>query len=205
MEDEKGKVEQTSDEKMKKKFGKYRKLMIVIEGFLMVVPILVIISAIILGLAIGLSGEDKKSNILASAIDIEEGEEIDWRSEILDILDMKNDIETDRDYQAASETLKNLIAISAIIAGIIGYVLAIIIVDTLSKIFGEVEKEGTPFTENNIKLLKKVHIISIFLWVLGMAGVRKNTVGIVFVLVISAFRSVFEYGYKLQKEADETL
>ena len=91
------------------------------------------------------------------------------------------------------------------IAGIIGYVLAIIIVDTLSKIFGEVEKEGTPFTENNIKLLKKVHIISIFLWVLGMAGVRKNTVGIVFVLVISAFRSVFEYGYKLQKEADETL
>ena len=205
MEDEEEKVEQTSDEKMKKKFGKYRKLMIVIEGFLMVVPILVIISAIILGLAIGLSGEDKKSNILASAIDIEEGEEIDWRSEILDILDMKNDIETDRDYQAASETLKNLIAISAIIAGIIGYVLAIIIVDTLSKIFGEVEKEGTPFTENNIKLLKKVHIISIFLWVLGMAGVRKNTVGIVFVLVISAFRSVFEYGYKLQKEADETL
>ena len=28
---------------------------------------------------------------------------------------------------------------------------------------------------------------------------------LVFVLVISAFRSVFEYGYKLQKESDETL
>lgn len=205
MEDEKEKVELTSEEKMKKKFGIYRKLMTVIEGFLMVVPILVIISAIVIGLAIGLSGEDKESNILASAIDIKEGEEIDWRAEILDILDMKNDIEADKDYQAASETLKNLMAISGIIAGILGYILAIIVVDCLAKIFGEVEKEGTPFTENNIKLLKKVHIVSIFLWILGMAGVRKNTVGIVFVLVISAFRSVFEYGYKLQKEADETL
>ena len=205
MEDEKEKVELTSEEKMKKKFGIYRKLMTVVESFLMVVPILVIISAIVIGLAIGLSGEDKESNILASAIDIKEGEEIDWRAEILDILDMKNDIEADKDYQAASETLKNLMAISGIIAGILGYILAIIVVDCLAKIFGEVEKEGTPFTENNIKLLKKVHIVSIFLWILGMAGVRKNTVGIVFVLVISAFRSVFEYGYKLQKEADETL
>ena len=118
---------------------------------------------------------------------------------------MKEKLENDNDYQNAPEALKNLMIISTIIAGLAGYILAIIMVDSLAKIFGEVEKQGTPFTERNIRLLKRVHILSIVLWLLQMAGIRENSIGLIFVLVISAFRSVFEYGYKLQRESDETL
>ena len=194
------------EDKMKKKFGKYRKIMTVIEGFLMVVPLLVIVIAIIVGIAVGMTGKEEEANIVDSGfVESEEGEELDWKAEILDILDMKEELENDEDYQNAPEVLKNLMVISTIIAAIVGYILAIIMVDSLAKIFGEVETNGTPFTEKNIKLLKRVHILSICLWILQMAGVRENSIGLVFVLVISAFRSVFEYGYKLQKEADETL
>ncbi|MBR1539805.1 MAG: DUF2975 domain-containing protein [Clostridia bacterium] len=207
MEEKKEEVELTSEEKMKKKFGKYRKIMTVIEGFLMVVPIMVIVVAIIVGFAVGMTGTDEE-NVVDDGIvaeSTEEEEELNWKTEILDVLDMKDDLENDEDYQKAPEVLKNLMVISTIIAAIAGYILAIIMVDSLAKIFGEVETKGTPFTEKNIKLLKRVHILSIVLWILQMAGIRENSIGLIFVLVISAMRSIFEYGYKLQKEADETI
>lgn len=205
MEENKKEIKLASEEEMKKRFGKYRRFMTVIEGLLMVVPIMIIVVAIIVGLAVGLNGKDEKENIIDSAIVAEEGEELDWKSEALDILDMKEDLENDKDYQNAPDALKSLMVISAIIAGIAGYIIAIVMVDSLAKIFGEVETNGTPFTEKNIRLLKRVHILSIILWILQMAGIRENSIGLVFVLVISAFRGVFEYGYKLQREADETL
>ncbi|MBR2289591.1 MAG: DUF2975 domain-containing protein [Clostridia bacterium] len=191
------------EEKMKKKFGKLRKIMTVIEGFLMVVPLLVIVVAILVGIAVGMNAKDEDTNVVDSGVvEVEEAEEIDWKAEVLDVLDLH--LENDEDYQNASETLKNLMVWSAIIASLAGYILAILITDNLAKIFGEVEKQGTPFTERNIQLLKRVNIIAIILWIIGMMGVR-DTIGLIFVVVISAFRSVFEYGYKLQKESDETL
>lgn len=200
---EKEEIVLTDEEKMKKKFGKYRKIISVIEGFLMAVPLMLIIIAVIVGFAVGLSGKDEESNMIDGSSEVQE--DIDWKSEVLDFLNLKDDLEKDEDYQNASEPLKVLMVLSTIVAAIIGYVLAIIMLDYLAKIFGEVEKTGTPFTENNIKFLKRVHILSIVLWILQMAGIRENSIGLVFVLVISAFRSVFEYGYKLQKESDETL
>ena len=203
---EEKKKELSMEDEMKKKFGKYRKIMTVIEGFLMFVPILVIIVAIIVGFLVGISGTEAEEVVVDSGlVEMEEGEKLDWREEILDVLDMKEKLENDNDYQNAPEALKNLMIISTIIAGLAGYILAIIMVDSLAKIFGEVEKQGTPFTERNIRLLKRVHILSIVLWLLQMAGIRENSIGLIFVLVISAFRSVFEYGYKLQRESDETL
>ena len=193
----------TLEDKMKRKFKKLKTIMTIIEGFLMVIPIMVIIIAVLVGIKIGMEGKEN-SSIIESAFDVEEGEEVDWKVEILDILNQKEDLQEDEDYQNASETLKTLMVVSNIIASFMGYIFAIIIVDCLAKIFGEVEKEGTPFTEKNIKLLKIVNIIAICLWLVGMM-VSRNTVGLVFIIVISAFRSVFEYGYKLQKEADETL
>lgn len=199
------KIEVISEDKMKKKFGKYRKIMTVIEGFLMVVPIIIAIVLIVTGFLVGISGKEDKLNIISDVENVEELEDFDVKDELLDILDLKDDLENDEDYQKASEQLKNLMVVSVIIAGIVGYIIAIGLVDCLAKIFGEVEKNGTPFTEKNIKLLKRVQILSIILWILQMAGIRENSIGLVFVLVISAFRVIFEYGYKLQKEADETL
>jgi len=200
---EEEKKESTLEDRMKRKFKKLKTIMTIIEGFLMVIPILVIIVAVLVGIKIGMEGKETAS-IIEGAFATEEGEEVDWKIEILDILNLKADLQADEDYQNASETLKTLMVVSSIIAGFIGYIFAILIVDSLAKIFGEVEKEGTPFTEQNIKLLKRVNIIAICLWLIGMMGFS-NTVGLVFVIIISAFRSVFEYGYKLQKEADETL
>lgn len=207
MKEKKEEVELNSEDKMKKKFGKYKRIMTVIEGFLMVVPIMLIVVAIIVGFAVGISG-DEEENIVDNGIvaeNIEEDEELNWKDEALDILDLKDDLENDEDYQKAPESLKTIIIFSTIIAAIAGYIIAIMLVDSLAKIFGEVETQGTPFTEKNIKLLRRVQILSIILWILQMAGIRENSIGLVFVLIISAFRSVFEYGYKLQKEADETL
>ena len=207
MKEKKEEIKLSSEDKMKKKFGKYRRIMTVIEGFLMVVPIMLIVMALIVGFAVGLSGTDEENIVDNGSIaeSIEDNEELSWKDEALDILDLKDDLENDEDYQKAPEALKTLIIVSTIIAAIAGYIIAIMLVDSLAKIFGEVEKQGTPFTEKNIKLLRRVQILSIILWILQMAGIRENSIGLVFVLVISAFRSVFEYGYKLQIEADEIL
>lgn len=183
------------NEKMKKQFGKYRKIMTIVEGFLMVVPILVVLVAVIVGFTVGKN--EVKENIVDNGGQIEE--ELDWKGEVLEVLDLRDDLENDEDYQNAPEVLKSLMVISTIIAGIIGYIIAILLVDSLAKIFGDVEKEGTPFTEKNIKLLKRVQILSIILWILQMAGIRRNSVGLVFIIVIAAFKSIFEYGYRLQK------
>ena len=197
---EKEEVVLTDEEKMKKKFGKYKKIMTVIKHILMIAPIVIIVSAVIIGLMIGNIEKLEESNLIVG--ELQEGEKLDWRAEVLDVLDMKDELE---DYEDESETTKTLMVISLIVVVVAEYVLVIIMVDYLAKIFGEVETNGTPFTENNIKFLKKVHILSIVLWALQTVGVKEYSVGLIFVLVISAFRSVFEHGYKLQKESDETL
>ena len=199
----------TSEEKMKKKFGKLRKAMTIVEGILMVVPIMVIVILVIVGISVGFNKANFPSKIeygenKSIILYDENTEEIDWKIMILDILNMKEKVEDDEDYQNGSELEKTIVAVSLIIVAIIGYILTILIADNLAKIFGEVEKQGTPFTENNIKLLKKVNILALILWIAGMMGAN-STVGLVFLIVIFAFRSVFEYGYKLQKESDETL
>lgn len=132
-------------------------------------------------------------------------EETDWKTGVLEFLNMKDKFENDEEYQNATEGLKTLMVISTIFAAVIGYILTVIMVDSLAKIFGEVETKGTPFTEINIKLLKRLHILSIIFWIIQMVGIKDISTGFIFILIISAFRSIFEYGYKLQKESDETL
>lgn len=208
MEEEK-KEELINEDKMKKKFGTLRKIMTVIKGLLIAGLIIVIVSITILSIVFGLSksgsdgtlklGKNNKIVLFDKKI-----EDVELKTVIIDILDVKEELEDDEDYINGSESLKTLMIVIAAIVSFVGYLLVIMIVDNLAQIFGEVEKEGTPFTENNIKLLKKVNILALILWIAGMMG-TKSTVGLVFLIVIFAFRSVFEYGYKLQKESDETL
>ena len=105
-----------------------------------------------------------------------------------------------------SDSTQNLIIVGASIIFIINYTLAIIIVDSIANLFSEIEKTGTPFTDRTIRLLRKVNITALILWLIGvMTGSTIISTGLLFVITISAFRTAFEYGYKLQKEVDEIL
>lgn len=193
----------TDEERMKKFFCSRKEFMIVLEGILMVIPIFLIIIALISFFS---SKADKgETNVVDSSIELQNDESINWKDEALTILNLKDELYNNEDFQNSSEGLKNLIVISKIISAILGYIIAIFIVDSLARIFKEVEKQGTPFTEKNIKLLKRVQILSIILWIFGNFGLRKNFIGLIFILAISAFTVVFEHGCKLQKEYDETL
>ena len=189
------------EEKMKKKFRKLKKIMVFLEGLLLFVPLMVFIIIIVSGILVGFSGKEDKLNVFNS--EVKEGlETFDLREALVESFDLREDLEDDEDYINGTDTIKNLMIASLIIVRVVAYVLAIIIVDKLATIFGEVENKGTPFTENNIKCLKTVNIIALIMWLLHTEIVSVN---LIFVIIISAFRAVFEYGYKLQKESDETL
>ena len=189
------------EEKMKKKFRKLKKIMVFLEGLLLFVPLMVFIIIIVSGILVGFSGKEDKLNVFNS--EVKEGlETFDLKEMLVESFDLREDLEDDEDYINGTDTIKNLMIASLIIVRVVAYVLAIIIVDKLATIFGEVENKGTPFTENNIKWLKTVNIVALNMWLLHTEMI---SVGLLFVIVISAFRTVFEYGYKLQKESDETL
>ena len=190
------------EEKMKKRFRKLKNIMSFIEGFLIAVPVFIATIMIVVGFMVGISGKEDKLNIMSDVVNQEEIEKFDLKEFFLENLEIREDLEDDEDYINGTDAIKNLMLTSAIIVRVVAYILAIIIVDKLAKIFGEVENKGTPFTENNIKSLKTVNIIALIMWLLHTEMI---SVGLLFVIVISAFRTVFEYGYKLQKESDETL
>jgi hypothetical protein len=95
-------------------------------------------------------------------------------------------------------------SIYSLVEFVLSYITVIFIINTLRKLFEETEKNGTPFTKNNIKYLKMVDVSICIIWWLGM--IEGNILLDILVLtVVSVLTLVFKYGYKLQKESDETI
>jgi hypothetical protein len=88
-------------------------------------------------------------------------------------------------------------------------------------LFANIEKEGTPFTEPNVKLLVNIGIVSlvqafaapiILNIVINATGTETlfadsgaSGVSLILALFVFALSLVFKYGVELQKEADTTL
>lgn len=116
-------------------------------------------------------------------------------SEVLKIISGKN-------INLYNPKIENVIALIVMVIRILQYFIISLILQNLSKVFGNVEKEGTPFSLENIKRLSKISTLAFFIWILSADITVMN---FLFVLVIYAIVYIFKYGYKLQKESDETL
>lgn len=86
---------------------------------------------------------------------------------------------------------------------VIKFVMTCLILNHLIKILKSTIEKETPFTEDNIKYMKKIDIYALINWVVTTPFVIN--VGLIYVLVISTITYIFEYGYQLQQQSDETL
>ena len=105
-------------------------------------------------------------------------------------------------FNFANETIKNITSVLVIIFVCLDYILYVLMLDKVIGIFNEILKNGTPFTENSVKNMRKIRLLSIILIFIGMGPF---SIGLMPVIIISALTLVFGYGYKLQIESDETL
>lgn len=169
----------TTKEINKKKIQRLRKILSFGETFLITVGFLVVGMAIIVGILVALSGEETSMAIEMS--------EMTGMTEIADI-EKEDSVEG---------------TITIIFSGI-GYVLNILIIDKVRKILMNIEKDETPFTEDNIIILSKIKRIAIISFVTVLLG-NEFAIGLIPLIIILALIFVFEHGCELQKEVDETL
>ena len=142
------------------------------------------------------------TNEFAKTVVLDETEEV-REIKVDDIIKLAENLSgKELEVDDESDEFKRLVATSQILVVFLDYICIIIIVNTLAKLFGNVEKEGTPFTKENIENL---NIINIFAIVLFVFGTPNFSMGLVSVIIISAITYIFKYGYKIQQEVDETL
>ena len=168
-------VQLTEEEKMRKRFGLFRKITSWLIGLLCSIPILFLL----LGGIIFLTGTEEIT------------EEV---PEIISEENQDTSISENNENQEDSQIVQTIYTI----AGIINYILIIFLLDCLKKVFGEIEQKGTPFTEYNVKNLNRIRNLTILSCILERGG-------LIFVLIVISILYVFKYGYKLQNQADETL
>ena len=196
--------------KMKKKFKALHSWANLLEGILLV-PVALTIVIIIISSIMCIT--DKKSNFvdifLAEVIEREEGTPLS-ADDVIELANLTSGADLTReDYEMkliedknTQDTIIVTLAILQIVRAIASYILTIVIIDKISNIFLNTSKDGTPFTEKNVKYLNIVNILSIILWLIGTANF---SIGLVSVIVISAITYIFKYGYKLQQQVDETI
>lgn len=78
-----------------------------------------------------------------------------------------------------------------------------IILVKIAKILDNIVKKETPFTEENIANMKKISICATIMWILMTTSIFNA--GIIYILAIWIMYYIFNYGYQLQMESDETL
>lgn len=163
----------------KKKIQKLRKIISFGETFLIVVPTVVLFLSIILFILGGLAGEETSL-----------------------VTEMNNVIGvTEENNFTNQEDIKNVIAA---IFSIIGYILYILIINKIKKVFINIENNETPFTEENIILLMKIKKLVLISFCTIFLG-NKFGISLIPVTIVLALTFVFEHGCELQKEVDETL
>ena len=188
------------DSKFRKKFKLLKGWMIFFEGILLVPVIVTILFMVIIAGEVLVSG----TNEFAKSIIIDEtSEEVEEEIKIDDIVKLAEEL-SGEDLMVEDETneFKRFVAISQIIIVFLDYICLVIIVDTLGRIFGNVEKEGTPFTKENVKKLSVINLFAVILFIFGTPNI---SIGLISIIIISAITYIFKYGYKIQQEIDETL
>lgn len=200
----------TDEEKMKKKIKLFKNIASLGEGLLM----LPVISAIlVLIISSGqfifyhqttFLGEIVKEFSNDDYILYTENEtELTWENiNLLANQFTKNKDSIITNFNFANETIKNITSVLVIIFVCLDYILYVLMLDKVIGIFNEILKNGTPFTENSVKNMRKIRLLSIILIFIGMGPF---SIGLMPVIIISALTLVFGYGYKLQIESDETL
>ena len=186
----KEKVVLTDEEKMKKSFKSYGKIAEVIESILLIVPIVLLVISLVMGIAM-LVGDNQDDRFKNSMVQSEQGEEISERQFLKDLIG--------EDYKEFEE-MSNVQITIKVICIIAEYIITILILDNLKKMFKETSQDAKPFTEANVKRLNNISWLTFALWL-----TTNTNVGIVVVISIFALNKVFKYGYKLQIESDETL
>ena len=184
------KVVLTDEEKMKKNFKAYGKIAEVIESILLIAPIiiLVILAVIGIGILIGNEQDNVQESFMLQSLT---GEDVSWNQILKEVVG-----EGEQEFEEMSNAM---IAIK-VICIIADYIITILILDNLKKMFKETSQEAKPFTEANVKRLNNISWLTFAMWI-----IINNNVGLMAVLSIFALNKVFKYGYKLQIESDETL
>ena len=166
-------------EQMIKNCGILGKVMQCIEALLIAIPILIIVVLVSVAGMIFMTGTEE--NMIPT-------------QEELIVEDTADIVETEEITEQG---------VIKIIANIIKYVLTIVIVDILRRIFMSTKIKETPFTKDNVRSMRVLSIIAVVEWILAvLSGIGSS---LIFVVTIMAISHVFKYGYELQVEADETL
>lgn len=98
------------------------------------------------------------------------------------------------------ETQKIIVIVDYLVAEI-KFIAVAYLFNLLRKIFNDSIENKTPFTENNVKNMKKmVGAVVIF----GAAQMSILSL-VIFTIIIVTIYQIFNYGYLLQKESDELL
>lgn len=185
------------DIKLRNKFKLLKKLMIFLEGLLLVPVLMVVLIMVIIAGEIIISG----TNEFAKDVVFDEIAEEEIESE--DIVDLAEKVTGEElALDEENDKYKYMVAISAIIVACMDYMCMVLIVDRLSKIFKTIEEEGTPFTLDNIKYLNKIDKYAVILFVFGTTNI---SISLLSLIIISAISYIFKYGYRIQQEVDETL
>ena len=188
------------DTKLRNKFKLLKRLMILLEGFLLVPVIMIILSMVIITGEVLISGTNEFATSLISDETLEEN---DVELGIDDVVGFAEELSgEDLLVDGKSEGFKRVVAITYILMVCLDYMSVTIIVNILAKIFENIEKEGTPFTIKNVKNLNAINVFAAILFVFGTPRI---SIGFVSIIIISAITCVFKYGYKIQQEVDETL
>lgn len=206
--DEKKEEEKIEKDAMKldKKFKSLKNIFVFIKGVVLIHAVLVVLLLIT---TIGQYAFLKKTPLLNMVVrDIIYDGENDSDAELTkdDIIRFsekttKTDIEIEyKDFK--TQDGKMFIAMQLIIKMVIDYILCVWLLNCVIKLFDNISKAQTPFTQDNIRLIRKIDILACFAYIFGN---EVFSIGLVFLLVLTAISYVFKYGYTLQKEVNETV
>ena len=175
-----------SKEKMIKSCKRLRKIMI---GFIwtcagMVIAYAAIITVLIMGLLV-IPNADQKAEFSEQFFQITN-----------DIGDKIEECTENIDEFMESKSSKEEIQF---VAAVMGWIILV----KIAKILDNIVKKETPFTEENIANMKKISICATIMWILMTTSIFNA--GIIYILAIWIMYYVFNYGYQLQLESDETL
>lgn len=185
----KRKAQKSNDEtvKFKKEFKFLKVCAMLVEGVFMV-PIVSFLLAVIISVIIFIgTGRSEIFNeiLMPQNINVEENSN---RFELI-VEDWSG-----KEINSRSVAITNVLSVLVIV----GYIIKILIIDNLYKLFKEASEKGTPFTENTIKYLNRINICAILLFICG-------DLGLTLIIILEAITYIFKCGYTLQKQSDETI
>jgi hypothetical protein len=199
MNNENNLVYANDEEKMKAKFRRLRKAVEFIQVILLIGPIIMLMFLAALSISILAEPSENETEIANETIEITTDDNTE------DITAMVPSYI--KDFE--DENLDNIASVVSVPIVIVSYVLIFSLLNQLKKIFYEVETKGTPFTEKSVNSVDKISKLTLTLGVIRIISsfilTTNEGVGLIFVIIILAISSIFKYGYKLQKESDETL